>query len=134
MQATVPPFASYNAITSEHYNKIKVECEERGEGAWELQKQEWRDALIRADDDDMLPLDALQAEIMLYFDKILAQQQDLVRLSRLPVAVVANDYDLGNEYSQQRACRGPDPRLQFRVLCPRTVAVCHRRSCPQTIP
>jgi hypothetical protein len=75
----VTPFESYNVITSELYNKIKAECITKGDGAWELQKQQWRDTLLRAGDDDVLPPDALDAEMLVYFDKVLKHQQDLVR-------------------------------------------------------
>lgn len=68
----------YNAITSELYNKIKDDCLAEGPGAWELQIQKWKDALIRAGDDDELPPDALEAEILVYFHKVLEQQEELV--------------------------------------------------------
>ncbi|TEB24140.1 hypothetical protein FA13DRAFT_1797503 [Coprinellus micaceus] len=73
----VTPFESYNVITSELYNKIKAECITKGDGAWELQKQQWRDTLLRAGDDDVLPPDALDAKMLVYFDKVLKHQQDL---------------------------------------------------------
>ena len=80
----VAPFESYNGVTSELYQNIKTKCLEEGEEAWELQKQQWKDALIRVGDDDVLPPDALQAEALVYFDKVLKQQEDLVRYRMLP--------------------------------------------------
>ncbi|TEB22370.1 hypothetical protein FA13DRAFT_1716095 [Coprinellus micaceus] len=53
------------------------ECIAKGDGTWELQKQQWRDALIWMGDDELLPLDALDTETLVYFNKVLKHQQDL---------------------------------------------------------
>lgn len=60
------------------YNKIKECCLEQGAGTWDLKKQEWKDALIRHGDDLQAP-DQESAEIAGYMNKVITQQEDLVR-------------------------------------------------------
>ena len=72
------PFEDYNGVTSAQYNKIKERCLKQGAGAWDLKMQEWKDALIRHGD-DLQALDQESAEIAGYMNKVITQQEELVR-------------------------------------------------------
>lgn len=69
-------------MASASYNKIKFNCLAEGEEAWELQKQEWKDAVFSAHESDgPLPPDAENAEIMLYMQHVLDQHEELVSVT-----------------------------------------------------
>lgn len=69
-------------MASASYNEIKFNCLAEGEEAWELQKQEWKDAVFRAHESDgPVPPDAEDAEIMLYMQRVLDQQEELVSVT-----------------------------------------------------
>ena len=72
-------FEDYNKITSIQYASIKSKClEEGGAEVWNLKKQEWKDALIRHGNELQAP-DRENAEIVAYMNKVITQQEDLVR-------------------------------------------------------
>lgn len=72
-------FEEYSTVTSESYNAIKYECKAKGDEVWEMKKQEWKDAIVQANDaDGELPPDAENAEVALYMERVLSQQEDLV--------------------------------------------------------